>query len=251
MNCQDFEDVVTDLAREQMMDASVRTVALRHAQTCRSCEVRLEDERQLTMNLKQYAREMADSAPPVGFEETLRREFRLQPTRPPRKVVGRNAYAYAAAAAVAALLLIAGITFAIRSAPAELVPAPVAVVPSDQNPPQIAVTPVVQQARTVDTVRTEPPRRSIRRTKRQSQHFATAIKKVEIAPVEISTRFIPTDYSSAATVHEGGQVVRVELSRVAMARLGLPVNMERYDETVTADIWLGADGLARAIRFVQ
>ena len=46
-------------------------------------------------------------------------------------------------------------------------------------------------------------------------------------------------------------MVRVELPRYAMARFGLPVNMERYDERVKADVWLGADGLARAIRFVQ
>jgi hypothetical protein len=56
---------------------------------------------------------------------------------------------------------------------------------------------------------------------------------------------------SVGNLQEGAQVVRVEMPRYAMARFGLPVNMERYDERVKADIWLGADGLARAIRFVQ
>jgi hypothetical protein len=31
----------------------------------------------------------------------------------------------------------------------------------------------------------------------------------------------------------------------------LPVNMERYNERVKADVLVSADGLARAIRFVQ
>ena len=36
-----------------------------------------------------------------------------------------------------------------------------------------------------------------------------------------------------------------------MANFGLPVNMDRVDQRVKADVLLGADGLARAIRFVQ
>jgi hypothetical protein len=36
-----------------------------------------------------------------------------------------------------------------------------------------------------------------------------------------------------------------------MLSMGLPVNMDRYSERVKADVLLGADGLARAIRFVQ
>jgi hypothetical protein len=36
-----------------------------------------------------------------------------------------------------------------------------------------------------------------------------------------------------------------------MVNLGLPVNMDRYGERVKADVLMGSDGLARAIRFVQ
>ena len=52
-------------------------------------------------------------------------------------------------------------------------------------------------------------------------------------------------------MQEGGLVMRVEMSRYAMARFGFPVNVERYDERVKADVWIGIDGLAHAIRFVQ
>jgi hypothetical protein len=68
---------------------------------------------------------------------------------------------------------------------------------------------------------------------------------------EVTTGFMPLGHVSLANLQEGAQVVRVEMPRYAMARFGLPVNMERYDEFVKADVWLGADGLARAIRFVQ
>ncbi|HKO43616.1 MAG TPA: hypothetical protein VJU84_10005 [Pyrinomonadaceae bacterium] len=68
---------------------------------------------------------------------------------------------------------------------------------------------------------------------------------------EVVSHFMPLGDTNPANIQEGAQVVRVELPRYAMARFGLPVNMERYDERVKADVWLGADGLARAIRFVQ
>ncbi|MDQ1560452.1 MAG: hypothetical protein QOD32_3512 [Pyrinomonadaceae bacterium] len=55
----------------------------------------------------------------------------------------------------------------------------------------------------------------------------------------------------AATPLESGQLVRVQLPRAALASLGLPLNAERDNEPVKADVLLGNDGLARAIRFVR
>jgi hypothetical protein len=56
---------------------------------------------------------------------------------------------------------------------------------------------------------------------------------------------------TAANLQDGGQIIRVELPRSALAKFGLPVNMDRYNEKVKADVLLGVDGLAHAIRFVQ
>jgi hypothetical protein len=56
---------------------------------------------------------------------------------------------------------------------------------------------------------------------------------------------------NAVIFQDGGQIVRVQLPRSAMASFGLPVNMERYNERVKADVLLGVDGVAQAIRFVQ
>ena len=55
----------------------------------------------------------------------------------------------------------------------------------------------------------------------------------------------------AGTPLESGQLVRVQLPRAALASLGLPLNAERGNEPVKADVLLGGDGLARAIRFVR
>jgi len=46
-------------------------------------------------------------------------------------------------------------------------------------------------------------------------------------------------------------MVRVELPHSALATFGLPVNMDRANERVKADVLFGVDGLAHAIRFVR
>ena len=68
---------------------------------------------------------------------------------------------------------------------------------------------------------------------------------------EIATDFFPVGDGSTLGLEDGGQLVRVELPRSALVRFGFPVNIERANERVKADVLFGADGLARAIRFVQ
>ena len=68
---------------------------------------------------------------------------------------------------------------------------------------------------------------------------------------EVVTEFIPLgngDYSASV---DAGQVVRVELPRSALSSIGLPVSADRAGERIKADVLLGEDGLARAIRFVR
>jgi len=68
---------------------------------------------------------------------------------------------------------------------------------------------------------------------------------------ESFTRFLPVPGGDLYGPLDSGSVVRVELPRSAMTTYGIPVNRDRLRETVQADVVLGEDGLARAIRFVQ
>ena len=68
---------------------------------------------------------------------------------------------------------------------------------------------------------------------------------------EIASQFIALGAVGPMSFQDGGQIVRVEVSRLAMASFGLPVNMDRSGERVTAEVLLSADGFARAIRFIQ
>ncbi len=68
---------------------------------------------------------------------------------------------------------------------------------------------------------------------------------------DVATEFLPLTHGDGFNQAEGGQMVRVELPRSALTSFGLPMNAERSSERVKADVLLGHDGVARAIRFVR
>jgi hypothetical protein len=63
--------------------------------------------------------------------------------------------------------------------------------------------------------------------------------------------FIPLPSAGRLADTEDVNVVRVEVPRSAMIALGLEVSPERSSELVAADVMLGPDGLARAVRFLD
>lgn len=105
----------------------------------------------------------------------------------------------------------------------------------DQRPRQ----PVENLANTSDgAAKVEKPQRAIRR-------------RQPVRRAEIVSDFIPLTYLAEGTAVESGVVVRVRVPRSMLTRMGLPINAEIAEETVLADVALGDDGLARAIRFVN
>lgn len=63
--------------------------------------------------------------------------------------------------------------------------------------------------------------------------------------------FIPLPNAEQVGENEDVNVVRMEVPRTAMLAVGLPVNLERASEMIEADVMVGSDGLARAVRFVD
>jgi len=92
------------------------------------------------------------------------------------------------------------------------------------------------------------------RTTRQQVGSEPARIDVRLAPAadEVATDFLPLLYSNVPT--SGRRVVRVEVPRSALASFGLAsfdVDVpSTVHSTVVADVVVGDDGLARAVRFV-
>lgn len=199
------------------------------------------DEEILTSGLKLLADEMASLDAPPEIEQKLRETFRARPVVVPMPVARRYT-GYWVAASIAAMILIAisVIAFRSRTDPPKPMNAEQTAPPEikKEEPRSLLETPKLKEV-----VAEKPRRRTVRRPANNA--IANHVNR------EIATDFMPLGYLNPATLQDGGQIIRVELPRSALVNFGLPVNMNRYHEKVKADVLLGVDGLAHAIRFVQ
>ena len=78
MNCQDFEQIIGDLARLRPLDAGARAEADSHGRECARCAARLADERALSAGLKALAATMKDEEAPARVEGALLAAFRAR-----------------------------------------------------------------------------------------------------------------------------------------------------------------------------
>jgi hypothetical protein len=265
MKCERFQVIAGELARNDIMDADERAGALAHAAACERCEEVLTWQSRVSEDLRSLGLETKAAQAPSGVEEQVLAAFRerrrvLVPASPLR----RHFWISAAAAVLLLAVGILGWRWYVASAPQPIEQA------SSQNaaanigatapvkPPVAAVSPFQPpnaptslasrrfQSRKHSTTQAQPRLDVAKRATTQPSVSATT-NEVK----EITTAFVPLGYGSALDLQDGGQMVRVELPRSALARFGLPMNMNRANEKIKADVLVGTDGLARAIRFVQ
>ena len=254
MNCQKFESLAAELARGEMMEVDVLSDARTHQAECSSCSSLLHDEEMLTRGLHSVAVEMNSWQASEATEQSLLASFRQHSVVVP--LTSTRSYRPYWLTAVAAILLI---VFGL-----------VAVVWKGSNQPknQIAVQPIPQAPKEIKDNKNlvEPdnqlananlpppskPKRNLNPRVLQTRNSkANRTENTVAHHAEVATDFMPLGYLNPALLQDGGQIVRVEVPRTTMASFGLPVNMDRYNERVKADVLLGVDGVPHAIRFVQ
>jgi hypothetical protein len=251
MNCQRFEDVVSDIAREQIIDAGTREEVLRHSNDCEGCAGRLEDQRAITLSLRGLAENTASAGAPARVEERLLAAFDELPlVQFPALPVsaGRYRRQYLIGAIAAGLLMVFGLSAIRWRQPAPL--------PRETGTPLVASAGSPSSTPIVTTFAPPINKKGLAAAQKKSptRHKGGAPAKTkpeDSVKTEIVTDFIPVIYGGAVNLAEGGRMVRVQLPRLAMASFGLPVHMDRVNEKVKADVLVGVDGLAQAIRFVQ
>jgi len=246
MNCQMFSDLVADIAREQMMDAGARTQALAHVNECLNCAARWKAQQRLTSDLRELVLATKDQTASAAVWESLSDAFDARGVT--QISTNRRRWIYPAGAIAAMLLL----TFAMVAV-GKLRRSPTIVANSNSSK-SVAVQSIPITDKTVVEPTTDDVALSVKRKPEVSFHRHLPARQTSAPqvsqPKEIATDFIPLTYGYT-DVGADAQMVRVELPRSAMASFGLPVNMDRADQRVKADVLLSADGLARAIRFVQ
>lgn len=211
MDCAQFEEVLHDLDRPGTRGLALREVALAHAESCSRCAQLMTDAESLDFSLQTIALREAHLEAPPRIEAHLLKEFRLHNAAASRRrMQGR----LAALGIAAAILLALGVSLRHGSA--------------------------FHGKSTPDT---------------SANGAAALVSPVEVAENRLpdspdETAFVSLPYAADPATLENGAVVRVVLSRSALASLGLPVADVGVTEQVPADIVLSEDGAPQAIRLV-
>lgn len=276
MSCRNYETILTEVARGQMMDARAKTDALAHAESCARCAARLANEHALSAGLRALGASAVAVQAPARVEAALVAAFRHGPSSVPVIAHARSSRSRRArwsVAAAAAVILVASTLAALRLLPAGAseearrgapgaVPQPVAS-PFWKEDEDLAENkgpgPAEDENEPVGKTFSAPQRN--RRGARQGLPREVGFDRAPVSedgaesaasgPEEIATDFMPLTYGGSFSQLDDGQVVRVEIPRSALHTFGLPVNAERAGGRVKADVLLGHDGVARAIRFVR
>jgi hypothetical protein len=281
MNCRNLETIITELARGQMLEARVKEDAIIHMEACKLCAARFADEQSLTAGLRSLAARSAAAEAPLRVEAALLSAFRQGGAAPfvsgnitpQTKALLWLPWSIAAAAAILIFSVLglprllpdasrAGVEQSARVDRPSVASSTTGALPeSAQNGPESQSTTSIGSPEDDSAAVASMPRTSYRR---RAVMQAAALRNRPIRPAnsfrptasagtndEITTDFLPISYGSNLSQLDDGQVVRVELPRSALQSFGLPVNAERAGERVKADVLLGHDGVARAIRFVR
>jgi len=279
MKCHEFEDNVGEVLRGEIGEAK-RKDALAHALGCARCGALLETERRLSVELHALAASQAGEQAPGRLEQQLLEAFRSYAasragsTPTPRelarpgelriadcglRISGRPVSAREASfgtswwiwgVAAASLLLCAFVLNGLLRKPAAPAGQPARTTPRQQSTgPQnasAAVPAPAQQAAPVappnQRAAAAPARKTARRQARQAAP--------EPAETEVATDFFVVPYSEPLRPEESKRIMRVNVPRMTLAAFGVPVNPERAMDPIQADVLVGEDNLARAMRFV-
>ena len=246
MNCRDFEMNVLALARNKLIDANIRGANLAHTVNCVSCAERLAGERALLAGVRLVVAAVAEEKAPDSIGTALVTAFREHAPALrgktvipiPLKAARQWRFEAAAAAIVILVSMVAVLWLYSRSriekhAALTAPPEPT----NTQEPASQAAPRDLEIASKPATIR---PNRSHHRAARPKTNAAEEV-----------TEFFPLMEGIDLDSLEAVQSVRVELPASALVDLGLPASPEAPTRPVKADVLLGLDGMARAIRFVR
>src|SRR5215470_13234161 len=112
MNCQDFETIIIEIARDRPMDAVARERGLEHIQRCAPCAMLLVEERALSRDLRALSVRGAAEEIPARIETALLSAFRQQAAAPIAAPAGLTRRRRRLLAAAALALLTIGLSLA-------------------------------------------------------------------------------------------------------------------------------------------
>jgi hypothetical protein len=243
MKCHSLRDAIVELARGGDTGPGTLAAIESHLEHCASCAGLMARERQLSQGLRALAASAAADAPSAALERRLLEMFaERQVARSPVVVRATNWWVRAAA-----VVLVAGASagwwWGASRGPSAGIAQPQAVVAGTQQPelPQTltaALTPVANSRATLAATassRSRSPRR----------------RAVPAPPIVRATGFVSIPGADGLPDFESGQIIRIEIPLTSLPTYGIEILPEAQGSPVEADLLVGQDGQARAIRLVQ
>jgi hypothetical protein len=222
VNCREFEAAVVELARRAPLGIVERARLVEHLDACEDCQAMLD--RQVRLSAAAVALvERADMfTVPRSVEEALLREMETLHVFPRRRLVyGVVGGAIAASLAVFVWMMQPRVASKLTV---------VAHVSADHVSADSVIRPVIVPA-------LEPV----------VKHSQRVLKPV----AEPEQPFIAIPYTLPLEPYERADVMRMDLPVAALIAAGLPMNMADPAAMARADVLVGQDGRARAIRLVS
>jgi hypothetical protein len=220
MSCPRIEPFIVDMARGVTDDQDAQLA--RHILGCPGCAGLFEQERVMSAALRRLANDLREPAADPMREQALLAKFDQAVARPrPHRRAGVWTWTAAASVAVAGML-----TWQLARKPS---------VPRIGTPPIAAVVPAAEQARALDSASivaaaeapTPPPGRS------------SGVQNADLRLEEASdsAEFVAWPGATAWPPFESGELIRIDIP----TEVGV----------VQAEVLVGQDGFARAIRLIQ
>lgn len=264
MNCQDFDAIVLDLVRGEAASSALEE-GRAHGAACARCAALLSEQRRLSLGLKALASRAVEDQAPQQVELALRAEFRryhaqaLGPGAHERQDVilplASRIFKSRCAWALAVIVIVAA-----AGVMAEKLLMKPRATPLTQTQPQWAAQPRATHPAVGAAVHPQglgehpATREAVRRRDSHPRALVPlgSTSRAQNSTSGRATSFFPLPRSSGLDLDEGWEIVRLNMPVSALAALGVQVVDEGPStQYVTADVVLGGDGMARAIRFVH
>jgi hypothetical protein len=267
MNCREFNEVLNELASDRLLDALARKRALVHAGGCEVCARQLATQRALSAGLIEFAEMTGRELPPERIRQQLRAAVAERRATPvvasvPATVllfkpVAKTHWQRQALAAAAAVLVLFTVSLLLlrQSNNPEKNDLANGVTPTPHVAPASIQTPVVNPTPpTPPTPLIDPqPREQLASqqvTKRRPVRRARVIEP-RADEQELASEFVPLTMDTDERALANGTLVRLEVPRARLIAMGLPLRVEADRDTISAEVMMGDNGVAYAIRVVR
>lgn len=236
MNCEDFREIVHNLARPGTLDKPAAVMAQFHAQACEQCAAALAQAQVLALALAAAAQDASRFGAPTHLESSLVSAFRehhcgIERARYRDRRARLRWLEWLAVGATALALFAIGAWNLSR--------------------------PKTKGAKTATVVALVPPvvpaASTIGRGNNGAKPSVTQGGTLEsaVAQPDSTSDFVPVPYGEGFAPGDSGVIIRVEMPRGALADLGYSVDATHSADLVEADLLVGEDGWPRAVRLVH